>query len=137
MIEQFTGSFYGTLVAYRHSFEALLECWHRADETGTSGSVIAALVRRCHKQIKRFAKVYPIAEPLELRARGCISHMKGDAAAAAARWRSSLEMAEAMALEYDLAQAHLLLSRTQALAETDRDRHGQRAHELFQSFALR
>ncbi|MEJ2087430.1 MAG: hypothetical protein P8Y69_02910, partial [Gammaproteobacteria bacterium] len=137
LIEQFTGSFYGTLVAYRYSFEALLECWHRADETGTSRSEIAALIRRSHKQIKRFAKVYPIAEPLELRARGCISHMKGDVTTATARWRSSLEMAEVMVLEYDVAQAHLLLSRTQTLAQQDRDRHGERAHELFESFALR
>jgi hypothetical protein len=136
MIEKFTGSFYGTLVGYRYTFEALLECWRRADRNGAERGTIEPLVRRIHKQIKRFAKVYPIAVPMELRAAGCLAEMKGAMEAATEKWRASIEMAEEMELDYDLAQAHRLLSQARTLAEEDRDRHGRRADELFSSFAL-
>jgi hypothetical protein len=93
--------------AYSHLAQFWLALWDRADEPDPE--TVAGARQGC-RQLRRFARAYPVGAARSLWAAGWLARLEGHPRKARATWKRSLETAERTGLPYDQARAHVALA---------------------------
>jgi hypothetical protein len=89
------------------------------------------LARRACKNLRRFAWVFPFAQPRSWLFQGLYAWLAGKPVKARKAWRKSLAHAEKLAMPYERGLAHYEIGRHLAATDPGREEHLKRAIEFF------
>jgi hypothetical protein len=120
------------LEAYSHLAQIWLALWERA---GDPDAETVARARQACRQLRRFARAYPVGTARSLWAAGWLARLQDRPRRARANWSRSLETAKRMGLHYDQARAHVALADVvDEVAATD---HRARAQAILAELGAR
>ncbi|MDP8987184.1 MAG: AAA family ATPase [Actinomycetota bacterium] len=106
--------------------DAALALWERGeDETAP------VLARRARRELRRYARLFPIGRPRALVNGGLALWLGGRTRAARRSWRAGLKAAERLQMPYEAARAHYEIGRHLPEADPARRLHLEQASQLF------
>jgi hypothetical protein len=118
----------GLLQGYWALSDAALALWERGENPAD-----ARLARRGTKELRRYARYFPIARPRALVNGGLESWLDGDTRAARRSWRAGLKAAHRLEMPYEAARAHYEIGRHLPATDPVRRVHLEQASQLFAS----
>ncbi|MDP8936344.1 MAG: hypothetical protein M3O23_01145, partial [Actinomycetota bacterium] len=115
----------GLLQPYWALCDVSLALWERGEDSG------AALTRRALRELRRYARLFPIGRPRALANRGVALWLGGRRRAAHRSWRAGLATAERLGMPYEVARAHYEIGRHLPESDPARRSHLEQAAQLF------
>jgi class 3 adenylate cyclase len=119
------------LEGYAGVAEVYLSLW----ETNNDSSDTSRVARHACRDLRRFARIFPIGKPRARLWQGRLAHLSGRREWAQAAWRASLAAAERLGMPFEAALAHSELSRHGA-GEPQRQWHLEQAQLLLQKLDI-
>jgi eukaryotic-like serine/threonine-protein kinase len=119
------------LEGYAGVAEVYLTLWEAGQDSGHTRRA----ARRGCRDLRSFARIFPIGKPRARLWQGCLAHLSGRAEWAQAAWRAGLASAERLGMPFEAALAHAELSR-RAASEPQRRRHLEQAQALRQELGI-
>jgi class 3 adenylate cyclase/tetratricopeptide (TPR) repeat protein len=106
--------------------DVALTLWERGEDPAA-----ALLARRVGRELRRYARLFPIARPRTLVNHGLARWLQGRPRAARRSWRRALRAAERLQMPYEMARAHYEMGRHPGDSDAARRVHLERASQLF------
>ena len=119
------------LEGYAGVAEVYLTLWEAGQDSGDTRRA----ARRGCRDLRRFARIFPIGKPRARLWQGCLAHLSGRAEWAQAAWRAGLASAERLGMPFEAALTHSQLSR-HAGGEPQRQWHLEQAEALLQELGI-
>jgi eukaryotic-like serine/threonine-protein kinase len=119
------------LEGYAGVAEVHLALW----EAGQDSSDTSRPARRACRDLRGFARIFPIGKPRARLWQGRLAHLSGQTERAQAAWRTGLAAAERLGMPFEAALAHAELGR-HAAGTPQGDRHLEQAQTLLRQLEL-
>jgi hypothetical protein len=119
------------LAGYAGIAEVYLAAWETNLEETATRRQMATRARPICRALRRFARMHGVGEPRAWLYQGLYDQLAGAAGRARRRWHKSLAAAERLAMPYEQGLAHYELGRHAEPGEPERQKHLDRASELF------
>ena len=132
-------TFYAQLEAYAGPAQAYLGCWEAIGAT-SEGVDFAKRSQRACRELRKFARAFPVARPRSLRMDGLCEWLSGNKNRAQRKWASGIQLAQELGMPYEQGLTHLEVLRRLEPGDPSREAHqdevGRIFHELETAFEL-